>query len=153
MRLWSIHPRYLDSKGLLAVWREGLLAQKVLSGKTKGYRNHPQLERFKKFPYPLAAIRAYLFGIYQEAKLRGYAFDRFRINLSGNALVKRIAVTKGQVVFEFEHLLAKLKIRDFDRYRKFRKLKRIIVHPLFRKVSGSLEDWERGGRKVSLCVK
>jgi hypothetical protein len=153
MRLWSIHPKYLDSKGLLAVWREGLLAQKVLSGKTKGYRDHPQLERFRKFRFPLAAIRGYLLGIYREAKIRGYVFDRFRINLSGNTPAKSIAVTKVQVAFEFEHLLNKLKIRDFERYRKFRKLKRIIVHPVFRKVSGSLEDWERGGRKGSLCVK
>ncbi len=130
-----------------------MLAQKVLSGKTKGYRNHPQLERFKKFRYPLAVIRAYLLGIYHEAKIRGYVFDKHRINFSGNTPDKSITVTKGQVIFEFEHLLSKLKLRDFDRYRKFRKFKRIIVHPLFRKVSGSLEDWERGGRKVSLCAK
>ncbi|WP_368086417.1 pyrimidine dimer DNA glycosylase/endonuclease V [Nitrosomonas sp. Nm34] len=26
MRLWSIHPKYLDAKGLLALWREGLQA-------------------------------------------------------------------------------------------------------------------------------
>jgi hypothetical protein len=32
MRLWSLHPRYLDAKGLQAVWREGLLAKKVLQG-------------------------------------------------------------------------------------------------------------------------
>jgi len=153
MRLWSIHPKYLDSKGLLAVWREALLAQKVLYGKTKGYRNHPQLGRFKKLRYPLVAIRAYLFGIYYEAKTRGYVFDQHRINLSGSTPAKSIAVTKGQVTFEFEHLLTKLKTRDFDRYRKLRKLKRITVHPVFRKVSGSLEGWERGGRKGSLCVK
>jgi len=30
MRLWSIHPKYLDRQGLLAVWRESLLAQSVL---------------------------------------------------------------------------------------------------------------------------
>lgn len=30
MRLWSIHQSYLDRQGLLAVWREGLLAQGVL---------------------------------------------------------------------------------------------------------------------------
>ncbi len=48
MRLWSLHPKYLDRQGLLAVWREGLLAQKVLQGKTKGYKNHPQLKRFQQ---------------------------------------------------------------------------------------------------------
>ncbi|MDD5129192.1 MAG: pyrimidine dimer DNA glycosylase/endonuclease V [Candidatus Omnitrophica bacterium] len=153
MRLWSIHPGYLDSKGLLAVWREGLLAQKVLSGKTKGYRNHPQLQRFRKCRFPLVAIRIYLLGIYQEAKLRGYAFDRLRINLSRGVLAKRIAVTKGQVAFEFEHLLTKLKIRDFSRYKKLRKLKKVILHPVFRKVTGRREEWERGGRRGSLCAR
>ena len=46
MRLWSVHPRYLDTAGLTACWREALLAQKVLTGATRGYRRHPQLERF-----------------------------------------------------------------------------------------------------------
>lgn len=47
MRIWSLHPKYLDTKGLVALWRETLLAQHVLSGKTKRYKNHPQLARFK----------------------------------------------------------------------------------------------------------
>jgi hypothetical protein len=34
MRLWSLHPKHLDRQGLLAVWREGLLAQEVLRGET-----------------------------------------------------------------------------------------------------------------------
>ncbi|MFP3165813.1 MAG: pyrimidine dimer DNA glycosylase/endonuclease V, partial [Nitrososphaeria archaeon] len=34
MRLWSLHPSFLDKQGILGVWREGLLAQKVLIGKT-----------------------------------------------------------------------------------------------------------------------
>lgn len=46
VRLWSLHPRYLDTAGLTAGWREALLAQKVLTGVTRGYRHHPQLERF-----------------------------------------------------------------------------------------------------------
>ena len=37
MRLWSLHPRCLDAKGLVALWREGLLAQEVLRGKTRDY--------------------------------------------------------------------------------------------------------------------
>ena len=48
MRIWSLHPRYLDAKGLVAVWRETLLAKHVLEGKTKGYKNHPQLNRFRE---------------------------------------------------------------------------------------------------------
>ena len=52
MRIWSLHPKYLDTKGLVALWRETLLAKHVLEGKTKGYRNHPQLDRFKKAQNP-----------------------------------------------------------------------------------------------------
>jgi hypothetical protein len=43
MRLWSLHPQYLDPQGLVALWREALLAQAVLRGKTRGYKHHPQL--------------------------------------------------------------------------------------------------------------
>ena len=27
MRLWSLHPKHLDPQGLVARWREGLLAR------------------------------------------------------------------------------------------------------------------------------
>jgi hypothetical protein len=37
---------YLDGRGLVALWREALLAQAVLRGRTRGYR-HPQLARFR----------------------------------------------------------------------------------------------------------
>lgn len=67
MRLWTLHPKYLDRQGLLALWREGLLAQAVLAGKTKGYRNHPQLIRFKSARDPLAAIGCYLTIVHREA--------------------------------------------------------------------------------------
>jgi hypothetical protein len=33
MRLWSLHPEYLDANGLVALWREALLAQAFLQGK------------------------------------------------------------------------------------------------------------------------
>ena len=48
MRLWSVHPLHLDRQGLTACWREALLAQAVLAGRTRGYRAHPQLERFRE---------------------------------------------------------------------------------------------------------
>jgi hypothetical protein len=55
MRIWSLHPTLLDTKGLVALWREALLAKHVLSGSTIGYQNHPQLKRFKSSPNPHAA--------------------------------------------------------------------------------------------------
>lgn len=149
MRLWSIHPKYLDTKGLLAVWREGLLAQKVLSGKTRGYRRHPQLERFRGSGRPMSAIRDYLLVVCRQAKMRGYAFNECKVSPCGNDPCEKICVSRGQLAFEFGHLLSKLKTRDAKKYKELRKVKRISAHPLFRIVAGSKESWERGGRRGS----
>src|SRR6185436_1522217 len=80
MRLWTVHPRYLDAKGLVAAWREALLAQKILAGGTRGYKHHPQLIRFRSHPRPLPAIATFLLGIAQEAQRRGYRFDTCKIS-------------------------------------------------------------------------
>src|SRR4051812_40823909 len=104
MRLWSLHPQYLDAKGLVALWREGLLAQAVLVGQTRGYRNHPQLERFRNGP---VAIAAYLHHVVDEADARGYKFDRSKLPRRKSALP--IGVTDGQLRFEWRHLLTKLR--------------------------------------------
>lgn len=141
MRLWSLHPKYLDRQGLLAVWREGLLAQKVLQGKTRGYRNHPQLQRFKEQNDPLAAIGVYLRGVHRESVIRSYGFDRGKIVSSRKAI--KIKVTAGQAEHEFKHLLKKLRQRDQKKYLAIRPGKRIQLHPVFRKITGPVESWER----------
>jgi hypothetical protein len=140
MRLWSIHPGYLDSKGLVALWREGLLAQNVLCGNTKGYKNHPQLNRFKERTNPIGAIASYLRYVVDEADSRGYNFNRSKI--ANKRITYTVPVTNGQVCFEYKHLLAKLKERDIDSYKKLKSTNRIRVHPLFRKVRGDIEEWE-----------
>lgn len=140
MRLWSIHPKYLDSKGLVALWREALLAQNVLLGRTKGYRNHPQLIRFKKSDDPAAAIANYLRYVADEADNRGYNFDRTKIHKNKNC--NSIPVNAGQLAYELKHLLNKLKVRDPDRYRELKLSDEIQVHPLFEKTEGPVEDWE-----------
>lgn len=138
MRLWSIHPMYLDRQGLLAVWREGLLAKKVLQGATKGYKNHPQLDRFKNAHNPLAAIDLYLVYIASEALKRGYNFDLSKAKRTNHP---KISVTDEQIAFERQHLYNKLKARDTDRLKKLEKIPK--VHPLFVVVSGSVEEWEK----------
>jgi Pyrimidine dimer DNA glycosylase len=140
MRLWSLHPRYLDAKGLVALWREALLAQKVLAGNTKGYRNHPQLDRFKRCSDPLAAMAAYLDAVAHEAVRRGYRFDAAKIMPHGP--VRKLTVTSGQLAYELEHLRAKLQRRDAAAFEKLHAVERASVHPLFRVVSGDVEDWE-----------
>jgi len=142
VRLWSIHPKYLDPKGLVALWREALLAQKVLRGKTKGYRNHPQLERFKKSPSPASAIAVYLIHVYEESRNRGYRFDRKRIGRAGRK-PKAIPVTAGQIKHEFTRLLEKTKKRSPLFHKRISKTKRIMPHPLFKKVRGRVEKWEK----------
>jgi hypothetical protein len=142
MRLWSIDPRYLDRKGLLAVWREALLAQKVLRGATRGYTKHPQLERFKQSTKPLDTIGVYLYYIYLEGARRKYRFDKEKI-ISNRRKVPLIKVPSGQLDYEVSHLSSKLKRRDKNSYNKILKTKTIKLHPLFKKVKGGIETWER----------
>ena len=112
MRMWSLHPHYLDTKGLVAQWREGLLAQKVLRGLTKGYKNHSSLTRFKQADSPVDAIAFYLYHIYLEAVRRDYNFDSSKI-VEYNAPVQ-MTVNSGQMRFELRHLKKKLWARDRD---------------------------------------
>ena len=141
MRLWSIHPRYLDQKGLVALWREALLAKAVLEGKTEGYRNHPQLKRFKEFSGTLAAMNTYLEQIHSEAIRRDYSFDESKIGKQKTK--KQITVTKGQLEYEFAHLKKKLEKRDPKRYQELLTVKHIHANPLFLAIPGDVEDWER----------
>jgi Pyrimidine dimer DNA glycosylase len=140
MRLWSLHPRYLDAKGLVALWREALLAQKVLQGNTKGYRNHPQLIRFKQQENPVAAIASYLHEVQKEAERRGYHFDASKIAVYSSA--KNIPVTGGQLTYEYVHLVAKLKLRDANACIRLQGEKALQTHPLFEQIKGGVEDWE-----------
>lgn len=143
MRLWSLHPQYLDRQGLVALWREALLAQAVLSGSTRGYRHHPQLVRFRAQPDPASAIGSYLHEVAAEADRRGYRFDRTRILQHGTA--QPMPVTTGQLRFEQSHLLAKLLVRDPERAERLNALEEPLPHPRFYPVDGPVEAWERAG--------
>jgi len=140
MRIWSLHPKYLDTKGLVALWRETLLAKHVLEGKTKGYKNHPQLNRFKMTNRPLDAINQYLSVVYQEAVSRAYNFDKDKIDWTFRPKV--LNVTSGQVDYERKYLLAKLEERDLNRHQELVHLKNWDLHPLFKMIEGEIEDWE-----------
>jgi hypothetical protein len=141
MRIWSINPVYLDAKGLVALWREGLLAKKVLENRTRGYVHHPQLIRFRAQPDPLAAIHAYLHVVYVEAIRRGYHFDPTKVEPVGP--VAYIAVTSGQLQYEFDHLLRKLHVRDPRQFLVLAAVTHPQPHPLFIVQPGGVEDWEK----------
>lgn len=136
MRLWSLHPSLMDTKGLVALWRESLLAKKVLQNKTKGYRNHPQLIRFKCCADPVNAINYYLSEIYKEAERRNYNFDKAKIDWAFNK--QKIKVTSGQIEYELEHL--KNKITRTPSHTP--DLTKKIIHPMFTVIKGEIELWE-----------
>ena len=143
MRLWSIHPKYLDQKGLVACWREALGAKVALEGRVQGYKNHPQLNRFKASKNPLAQINSYLFFLLQEAQNRNYKFDSSKIDFGRTTLSEKMNVTQGQVEFEIGHLFAKLKSREPNKLRRLKGLTEFDQHPLFNIVPGSIESWEK----------
>lgn len=143
MRLWSLHPQYLDRQGLVALWREALLAKAVLRGQTKGYRHHPQLVRFREHSHPRYAINFYLAGIYDEAVRRGYRFDHSKVGPLRE--VKRIGVTTGQIEYEWAHLIGKLSLRTPQLAQQWSRIARPSCHPLFHCRTGPVEPWERIG--------
>jgi len=141
MRLWTLHPQYLDPKGLVSAWREALLAQQVLAGATRGYRHHPQLARFQMQADPLAAIATFLLGIAEEAERRGYKFDATKI--SRRRFLGQIPETSGQLLYEWGHLNEKLRTRAPEVARRFQSVTMPEPHSLFRLVPGDVKDWER----------
>lgn len=141
MRIWSLHPKYIDTKGLTALWRETLLAKHVLEGKTKGYKNHPQLQRFYSCQNPLNAINYYLEIVWKEAQKRNFNYNQSKfIHI---AEVPKITVTKGQLEYERKHLLQKLSHRDLKYYNNVIHLREIETHPLFTIIEGNIESWEK----------
>ncbi len=141
MRLWSLDPAYLDTQGLTALWREGLLAKAVLERRTRGYQHHPQLQRFRVQPDPLAAINAYLWAVWREADRRGYRFDATK--LAAERLCPKIRVTEGQLRYEWEHLQAKLQRRAPKQWEQNAAQGELRPHPLMEIVPGPVEPWER----------
>jgi len=144
MRLWSFDPKYLDSIGLVALWRESLLAKKVLQGKTKGYVNHPQLKRFRDSNNAIQSINFYLFQVFNEAINRGYGFDKKKIDLKKvGKYEKDIKVSDRQLRYEFNHFLNKINKRDYKRYLLLKDEEKIEINKTFKKVRGKIADWEK----------
>lgn len=150
MRLWSLHPAYLDAKGLVALWREALLAKKVLEGGTRGYTHHPQLERFRAAVDPSLAIGLFLAGVYRESERRGYRFDAGKISpflppqVAGRSgSFTPLPVTSGQLSYERELLALKLGIRSPGDAARLAARAPVEPNPVFRVVPGGIEPWER----------
>lgn len=141
MRIWSLHPKYLDARGLVALWREGLLAQAVLRGTTTGYLHHPQLLRFRETASPLGSIATYLTVVHDEATRRGYRFAAAKIGRARASA--QLTVTRGQLEFEWRHFMKKVEVRDPQWRARLAPLKFPSPHPMFRVVRGDVAPWER----------
>jgi hypothetical protein len=141
MRLWTLHPKYLDSKGLVALWREALLAQAVLRGQTRGYIHHPQLIRFRESPSPLKSVAFYLRAVHSEADQRGYRFDAAKIH-SDDKCTEPIPVAQGQLDYEWAHLKGKLRVRAPLWLARIESVFLPEPHPLFQIIPGPIADWE-----------
>lgn len=116
-----------------------MLAKKVLQGLTSKYKNHPQLDRFKKVP--VKYINTYLYFLYKESCERGYCFDKR--NVVKPFTKNKLTVTDKQLKYEFQHLKKKLKTRDPKKYKELLKIKNPKPNPLFRVKKGPIEIWER----------
>lgn len=140
MRMWSLHPNLLDRSRLLGAWREGLLALHVLDGRTKGYRHHPQLQRWQSTPDPLRYLGWYMLQLQQEAAKRGYNFDLDRVfriipenSIYLEDLTRAVRVSRGQLRYESRHLSKKTGVE----------VKKYKAHPIFRPVPiQKPEPWE-----------
>lgn len=141
MRLWSLDPAQLDRAALVSGWREGLLAQAVLLGRTKGYTRHPQLVRFRELGDPAVGVATWLLGLAEEADRRGYRFDRSRVVPEPDDTL-RMTVTDGQLQLEWRHLLAKCEHRSPD-WAADLMAGAPRAHPIFDVVRGPVADWER----------
>ena len=148
MRLWSIHPKYLDAKGLVALWRESLLAQKVLKDQTKGYKFHPQLNRFKNSANPIGAISTYLYFVYEESMRRNYQFNKEKIDKE--RIKFKINCNDGQILYEFNYLSEKLKKREINKFMEIKSITKPEPHPIFKIVKGDKEIWEKGRKADKL---
>lgn len=77
----------------------------------------------------------------EEATARGYAFDRSKVGAVHK--VALINVTRGQLEYEWEHLLRKLAVSNPAGHRKWHVVRKPECHPLFRLRPGGVASWER----------
>lgn len=141
MRLWSIHPRYLDPAGLCGLWREALLAQRVVEGRTLAYRRHPQVCRLLQEDDPPGAMHAYLQGVWEEGDSRGYCLDRARITPCTSSAP--MAAPQGQLEYELVLLALKLRLRNPAFLDALPRVEEVEPHPSIRPVPGGAAWWER----------
>ncbi len=89
----------------------------------------------------MAAIDCYLSRVFDEARQRSYEFDASKIRYR-KCRHGPLVVTSGQLEYEWDHLLSKLKVRDRRRWTVERR-QEPAPHPCFRVEHGPVSSWER----------
>lgn len=130
MRLLSIHPKYLDKHALIALWREGLLAQKALSDGASVGKDSVHLVNFKNKANPVRAIGSYLSFVAAEGAKQGCRLNHERI-LHPNFDNGFMEADAEQMVVEFEQLKARLKMRDKPKFKTLKDMRKIEANPVF----------------------
>lgn len=130
MSLWSVHPRYLDNKGLISAWNRGLQLQKQLSTEPARNTGNSQLIMFSRQEKPLHAIGSYLSFIASEGCRRGYKFTHEKI-LYPNFDEELLPIDSEQLRSENQMLQNRLKTRDKNRYQQLSSQSWPETHPLF----------------------
>ncbi|HEX7370291.1 MAG TPA: hypothetical protein VF284_08450 [Rhodanobacteraceae bacterium] len=100
-----------------------------------------RLDRFRAQRDPEAAIAAYLAHVHAEAVARDYNFAAEKVGARRQRIL--IPVTRGQLDYEWQHLHAKLGVRDPDRLTVIRHIRRPQCHPSFQVIAGGVEAWEK----------
>jgi hypothetical protein len=125
-------------------------------GKTKGWKNHPQLIRFKNHNAPIHAIGFYLFIIYNEGCKRGYSYNKSKM-FKIVEKVSMINISKEQLAYEFEILKNRVRGRDHTKFLELlefgKKESYPKPHPLFHVIDGKVALWEKSYWKKELNLK
>lgn len=150
MRLWSLHPSYLDKQALQVCWADALQALEYYKQERaymKGITNdlspyfYPCLDRFRMTGSPIAHITNYLHGLCDESERRNTPFGRAKLPEFTPGL--RLKVTDGQIAREEKLLLLQLNRRKQTQlWMDLFVAEYVQPHPLFEIVSGPVEPWE-----------
>jgi hypothetical protein len=72
---------------------------------------------------------------------RGYRLEANKINERRSQSL--ITETSGQLLYEWQHLKKKLRLRGTSASSELAKVKKPHPHPLFKIVAGQVRNWER----------
>jgi hypothetical protein len=139
MRIWTVHPRYLDVKGFVALWRETLLGMETLKKHVKcqhyiPWYKHPQLAPFKAQSDPILYISNYLYLVLEESRRRNYNFDGSKLDaIPYCENLPLIKASREVLVHEWLVCLGRYRVRSPKWFEEVKDISPLEVdpHPLY----------------------